>query len=242
MGHRGRLRRAGPALSQPVGRVPARRGAVRPGGARVAPPRGRALHRTRGRHRGRVPAAAPGARGAGRRLDRRHRRRRRACRCANSPHWPRRPARRCSTGVVQRRRQAGPGDLHRQRQGAGAARHRGRHRRGHRDRRRRARPGPASRAGGRGQGQGHRPHRRDPGHLRPARQEPRGQGAGRAGAAAVHAAPAPRLGRVDVPPGRWPGGAGGAGMGSRGPGETKIELDRRRIRNAWPSCAARSAT
>ena len=25
-------------------------------------------------------------------------------------------------------------------------------------------------------------------------------------------------------------GAGGAGMGSRGPGETKIELDRRRIR------------
>jgi GTP-binding protein HflX len=35
--------------------------------------------------------------------------------------------------------------------------------------------------------------------------------------------------------------AGGAGIGSRGPGETKIELDRRRIRtHACRSCAARS--
>ena len=34
--------------------------------------------------------------------------------------------------------------------------------------------------------------------------------------------------------------AGGVGIGGRGPGETKIEIDRRRIRPAWPSCAARS--
>ncbi|MEK8224960.1 GTPase HflX [Oerskovia sp. M15] len=35
-------------------------------------------------------------------------------------------------------------------------------------------------------------------------------------------------------------GGAGAGMGSRGPGETKIELDRRRIRDRMTSCAARS--
>ena len=46
----------------------------------------------------------------------------------------------------------------------------------------------------RGQGQGHRPDRADPGHLRPARQEQGGQGAGRAGPAAVPAAAAARLG------------------------------------------------
>ena len=35
--------------------------------------------------------------------------------------------------------------------------------------------------------------------------------------------------------------AGGGGIGTRGPGETKIETDRRRIRARSPSCAARSA-
>ena len=54
----------------------------------------------------------------------------------------------------------------------------------------------------RGQGQGHRPDRADPRHLRPARQEQGGQGAGRAGPAAVLPAPAARLGRGAVPAGR----------------------------------------
>ncbi len=45
-----------------------------------------------------------------------------------------------------------------------------------------------------GQGQGHRPHRADIGHLRPARHQPGGQGAGDAGPDGVHAAPAARLG------------------------------------------------
>ena len=35
--------------------------------------------------------------------------------------------------------------------------------------------------------------------------------------------------------------AGGGGIGTRGPGETKIETDRRRIRTGSRSCAARSA-
>ena len=34
--------------------------------------------------------------------------------------------------------------------------------------------------------------------------------------------------------------AGGGGIGTRGPGETKIETDRRRSAPRWPSCAARS--
>ncbi|GAA2934448.1 hypothetical protein GCM10020221_32740 [Streptomyces thioluteus] len=46
--------------------------------------------------------------------------------------------------------------------------------------------------------------RADPRHLRPARQVPRGQGAGVPGADAVHAAEAARLGPVAVPAdGRW---------------------------------------
>ncbi len=103
--------------------------------------------------------------------------------------------------------------LPRQGQGGGAARHGARARRRHRDRRHRARPEPAARARGRRQGQGHRPHRRHPRHLQPARQEPRGQGAGRARAARVPAPAPPRLGRLDVPPGRWPGGRRGCRHG-----------------------------
>ena len=75
-----------------------------------------------------------------------------------------------------------------------------------------------------------RPHRADPRHLRPARHQPGGQGAGGAGADGVHAAAAARLGRVDVPSGRRRAGGSGGGVGMRGPGETKIETDRRRIR------------
>jgi GTP-binding protein HflX len=44
------------------------------------------------------------------------------------------------------------------------------------------------------QGQGRRPDGADPGHLRPAREQPGGQGPGRAGSDAVHAAAAARLG------------------------------------------------
>jgi GTP-binding protein HflX len=42
---------------------------------------------------------------------------------------------------------------------------------------------------------------------------------------------------------RQGGGAGGSsgGVGTRGPGETKIETDRRRIRAASPSWPARSS-
>ena len=47
-----------------------------------------------------------------------------------------------------------------------------------------------------------RPDRADPRHLRPARHQPGGQGAGRLRADGVHAAEAARLGRVDVAPGR----------------------------------------
>ena len=67
-----------------------------------------------------------------------------------------------------------------------------------------------------------RPRRADPRHLRPARGEPGGHGAGRARAA-------------PLPPAA-PAGSGhrrcrqqGVGIGTRGPGETQLEVDRRRI-------------
>ena len=56
-----------------------------------------------------------------------------------------------------------------------------------------------------------------------------GPGADRAGPAQLHEAAAARLGRQPVPPGRWPSRRRGGGIGGRGPGETKIETDRRRI-------------
>ena len=55
-------------------------------------------------------------------------------------------------------------------------------------------PGAAERVGEGGQGQGHRPHRADPRHLRPARHQPGGQGAGGARPDGVHAAAAAWLG------------------------------------------------
>ena len=147
------------------------------------------------------------------------------------PSWPLLAETAGSTvldALYQRRAQARPGDLHRPRQGRGRARDRPRHRRRHGDLRRRARAQPAEQPRGQGQGQGRRPHRADPGHLRPAREEQGGQGAGRAGPAELHEAAAPRLGGNLS---RQAGGrvAGGAGIGGRGPGETKIETDRRRI-------------
>ena len=159
---------------------------------RVAGP----VHRARGRHRGRVPPAAPGAGRAGRRLDRGHRRRtprtrmRRARRAGRDGRL-----RRCSTASDPAPRRARPGDLHRlaarstscatssSPTGADTVICDGE-----------LAPEPAAQPRGRRQGQGRRPHRADPRHLRPARQEPGGQGAGRAGPAAVPAAAAARLG------------------------------------------------
>ena len=87
----------------------------------------------------------------------------------------------------------------------GLARDRAGHRRRHRDLRRRARAQPAAQPRGQAQGQGRRPDRADPRHLRPARQEQGGPGAGRAGPAQLHEAAPARLGRQPLPPGRWPG-------------------------------------
>ena len=96
--------------------------------------------------------------------------------------------------VLQRRPHPDPATYIGRGKAAGAARHRRRRRRRHRDRRHRARPEPAARARGRREGQGHRPHDRHPRHLQPARQEPRGQGAGRARPARVPAPAPARLG------------------------------------------------
>ena len=56
-----------------------------------------------------------------------------------------------------------------------------------------------------------------------------GPGAGRAGPAQLHEAAAPRLGRQLSRQAGGRVGAAGGGIGGRGPGETKIETDRRRI-------------
>jgi hypothetical protein len=69
--------------------------------------------------------------------------------------------------------------------------------------RQRARAGPAVQPGEGARPHGDRPHRGDPRHLRPERPHPRGQGAGRAGAAALPAAPvAARQERQPVPAAR----------------------------------------
>ena len=65
-------------------------------------------------------------------------------------------------------------------------------------------PEPAAQPRGQAQGQDRRPDRADPRHLRPARQEQGGPGAGRAGPAQLHEAAPARLGRQPLPPGRWP--------------------------------------
>ena len=103
--------------------------------------------------------------------------------------------------------QAGPGDVHRSRQGRRPARDGAGHRCRHRHLRRRARAQPAEEPQGPAQGprEGGRPDRADPEHLRPAREVRRGPGAGRARAAELHEAAAPRLGRPALPPGRRTG-------------------------------------
>ena len=169
-----------------------------------AAPGGRALHRARGHHRGRVPPAPARAGHPRRRVDRGLGAGRREL------HGRARAARRDGRLGGARRalpapRQPRPRDLHRPRQGRGPRRDRARHRRRHRDPRRRARAQPAAQPRGQGQGQGRRPDRADPRHLRPAREEQGGPGAGRAGPAELHEAAPARLGWQPVPPGRWPG-------------------------------------
>ena len=194
-----------------------------------------------GRHRGRVPPAAAGARRARRCLDRGHARATPRTRSPSWPRSPRRPAPQVLEALIQRRDRPDPATY----VGSGKARELRDivvvDRRRHRDLRRRADPRPAAPARGRRQGQGHRPHRADPRHLRPARQEPGGQGAGVAGPDAVHAAAAARLGRVDVPAGRW------RAAGRRPAASAPAAPARRRSRPTagasapgWPSCAARS--
>ena len=70
---------------------------------------------------------------------------------------------------------------------------------------------------------GDRPHRGDPRHLRPERVEPGGQGAGRAGAVALPAAPPSGQGHHVCR------SSAAVGINTRGPGETQLEVDRRRI-------------
>ena len=86
-----------------------------------------------------------------------------------------------------------------------------------------------------------RPHRADPRHLRSARHQPGGQGAGGVRADGVHAAQAARLGRVDVAAGRW---ARGRQRRRRGSARSRV---RQRSRptvvasaSEWPSYAGRS--
>ena len=122
------------------------------------------------------------------------------------------PGRAGRAGGLRRRRARGaPGaepararrrHVHRQGQAGGAPRPHQRPRRRRRDPRPRAHARPAALAGGAAGRQGDRPHGADPGHLRAARPQPRGQGAGGAGAAELPAAPAARLGRGHVAPGR----------------------------------------
>ena len=117
-----------------------------------------------------------------------------------------------AAGRHRRRRRGGPGrpaphrarsrHLHRQGQGRGAARAGRGGRRRHRGLRRRAHPGPAVQPGEAARPHRHRPHRGDPRHLRPERPQPGGQGAGRAGPAALPAAPAAGQGRHPQPAGR----------------------------------------
>ena len=102
-------------------------------------------------------------------------------------------------------------------------------RRRHRRLRRRAQAQPAEEPRGPPQGEGRRPHRPDPRHLRPAREVGGGPGPGRAGPAQLHEAAAARLGRQLSRQAGGRVGADGGGIGGRGPGETKIETDRRRI-------------
>ena len=103
--------------------------------------------------------------------------------------------------VLQRRSDARPRDLHRQGQGRGAAAARRSARRRRRDLRRRAHARAAAQPREDLQGRRRRPRRADPRHLRPARDEPGGHGAGRARAAPLPLAAPARPGPAAEPAG-----------------------------------------
>ena len=81
---------------------------LRARGTPGAAPRGGAVDRTRGHHRGRVSPAAPRTRRPRRRLDVAARWSRPRTPSSSSPGSPRRPARRCSTALIQRRDRPDP--------------------------------------------------------------------------------------------------------------------------------------
>jgi GTPase len=107
--------------------------------------------------------------------------------------------------------------------------------------RRRPRAGAAAQPGGGHPPEGARPHHRDPRHLRPARHQPEGK-------AQVELAQLtyllPRLRGWGTALSRQAGGrvAGGGGIGGRGPGETQLEVDRRRIMRRMTKLRATSRT
>ena len=94
--------------------------------------------------------------------------------------------------------------------------------------RRRAHPAPGAQPREGARRAGDRPHRGDPRHLRRARPLRRGQAPGRARPARVQ--PRPHARPVDAP--RAPRRRRGVGgIGTRGPGESQIETDRRLARD-----------
>lgn len=119
-------------------------------------------------------------------------------------------------------RKAGQRHLYRQRQGGGPfAGHSGPSLR-HGDCGRRTQRRADSQSGESLRRQGHRQNHADSGYFRPARPVACGKTAGGDGAAELSAAAADWRRRVAVAP--------GGGIGTRGPGETKLEISRRRIR------------
>ena len=176
-------------------------------GPRRAPrpaPRRRAVHRARGHHRGRVPPAAARAGRPRRRVDPGRDVEDAENSMAELALLAETAGSQVLDALYQRRDSPDPATYIGRGKVEGLRRDRQGDRRRHGDPRRRARAQPAAQPRGQGQGQGRRPDRADPRHLRPAREEQGGPGAGRAGPAQLHEAAAARLGRQPVAPGRWP--------------------------------------
>ena len=145
----------------------------------------------------------------------------------SSPRWPRRPAQRSWTRSTSAAK-ARPGDLHRPRQGRGAREIVPHNPRRHHHLRRRTRPRPATQPGGPAQGKA---VDRTALILDIFAQHASAGRARRRSSWPSCTYMKQRLRRWGGNLSRQAGGrvAGGAGIGSRGPGETKIENDRRRI-------------